>query len=318
MFYAIFDRVLKSDVPLPELSAVTSCTEFISIDFTRKELIVRDNDIDWDHEWLDNHINVSGRCKKLEDGTFLVSIPAVAQFQIDCASETIRVGSLRSASDASVRHALLDRVIPMMLGQQGYQILHASAVRLKNGKVVAFVGDSGQGKSTLAASLASVGAQLLTDDCLMVRIESGEVKVIPSYKGLRLKDDSAYALLGEAGIPGSVSETTDKKRLGALGRNNSLNKRFVLDQVYLLSEPALEVNVCQATQASSLTVLVKQQFFLDVKNKNQIRQQFDHVRQLIDSGLAVCWLSYPRIYSWLPKVHDALMVSLHADTETAQ
>lgn len=62
---------------------------------------------------------------------------------------------------------------------RGRPVLHASAVEM-GGSAIAFVGNSGQGKSTMATLLCARGARLITDDVL----------------SLDLKQQSAYARLG--------------------------------------------------------------------------------------------------------------------------
>ena len=54
-----------------------------------------------------------------------------------------------------------------MLALRGETVLHASAVAIES-SVFAFVGQSGRGKSTLAALLCVDGAELVTDDVLTV------------------------------------------------------------------------------------------------------------------------------------------------------
>lgn len=54
-----------------------------------------------------------------------------------------------------------------LLRQRGHLVLHGSAVA-RDGRAVGFIGHSGWGKSTLAASLVSRGWHLLTDDLLVV------------------------------------------------------------------------------------------------------------------------------------------------------
>lgn len=55
---------------------------------------------------------------------------------------------------------------------------HASAIALK-GKALLILGPSGSGKSTLALDLMALGAELISDDQTLVRLESGELIVRP-------------------------------------------------------------------------------------------------------------------------------------------
>lgn len=70
----------------------------------------------------------------------------------------------------------------------GAVVVHASAVRTKNGTAV-FAGASGTGKSTTALSIALAGNQLISDDCLWV--QDGHCYTI--FDRAKLKSESAIA-----------------------------------------------------------------------------------------------------------------------------
>lgn len=67
--------------------------------------------------------------------------------------------------------------------------LHASAVDV-GGRVVAFTADSGGGKSTLAAALASLGLPHVCDDTLVVALQQAGAVALPDGKRLKLWDDA--------------------------------------------------------------------------------------------------------------------------------
>ncbi len=75
----------------------------------------------------------------------------------------------------------------------GFFPLHASAV-VTDGRVYAFTADSGGGKSTLAAALATRGFAHLCDDTLPVFLAPGGPVAIPDRKPLKLWDD-AFSLV---------------------------------------------------------------------------------------------------------------------------
>lgn len=63
---------------------------------------------------------------------------------------------------------LVANALPALLWQQGAFMLHAACVRLPDGPAIAIAGQSGAGKSRLAASLVAVGAELIGDDSLAI------------------------------------------------------------------------------------------------------------------------------------------------------
>ncbi len=94
------------------------------------------------------------------------------------------------------RQILLGPVIVLALALRNTWCLHASAVMFQE-TVIAFLGESGQGKSTLAAYLAqSAGWRLVADDILPVRIDVGKVQVLPHFPQLKLAADAAQPGVG--------------------------------------------------------------------------------------------------------------------------
>lgn len=72
----------------------------------------------------------------------------------------------------------------------GLMPLHASAVAV-NGKVVAFTGPTGAGKSTLVAALSQLGLPLFCDDTLLLQVApDGTATCLPGHKRMKLWPDS--------------------------------------------------------------------------------------------------------------------------------
>jgi hypothetical protein len=95
---------------------------------------------------------------------------------------------------AAVRADLLGRVMALAAHADGRIALHASAVSI-DGRAIAFLGPKHAGKSTLALALVRRGARLLTDDTLVLSVDSSEgVVAMPGVQRMRLWEDSARAL----------------------------------------------------------------------------------------------------------------------------
>lgn len=77
-------------------------------------------------------------------------------------------------------------VSAFLLALGGNTVLHASAVAI-DGSALAFVGQSGRGKSTLAALMCVAGAELVTDDVLVVD-DGRPVMCIGGASELRLRE----------------------------------------------------------------------------------------------------------------------------------
>jgi hypothetical protein len=103
---------------------------------------------------------------------------------------------------------LAGTVSAFLLALRGHVILHASAV-LVDGSALAFVGQSGRGKSTVAALMCVDGAELVTDDVL--RVDTGSpVTCVGGAPELRLREKAAPIVDDD---PDASTRTTADDRL---------------------------------------------------------------------------------------------------------
>lgn len=91
----------------------------------------------------------------------------------------------------------------------GQLVLHASAVRAR-GRGLAFVGNSGMGKSTMATLMCAGGASLLTDDVAPIDLRGGGALLSPGGAESRLRP--AAAPIMEMFGSSSVRRTTSDGR----------------------------------------------------------------------------------------------------------
>jgi hypothetical protein len=107
-----------------------------------------------------------------------------------------------------VRIDILGRVLAAAAHEQGILCLHGSAVSM-GGQAIGFLAPKGFGKSTLASSLVSAGARLLTDDTLPVEPSTGMAR--PGVHSVRLLDDAAnhFWELGHGRLGLSEKQTFD-------------------------------------------------------------------------------------------------------------
>jgi hypothetical protein len=99
------------------------------------------------------------------------------------------------ADPALVRLFLFGPALGLICCQRGSLVLHASSVAF-DGRVVAFTGPQGAGKSTLAAHSLAAGGVLMSDDFLVVSIaDGGPALAHPGMPSVKLWRD-ALAHLG--------------------------------------------------------------------------------------------------------------------------
>ena len=120
-------------------------------------------------------------------------------------TQIVAVGSFRSARvsqscavldpgiDGGVLgiHTLLLPVLALLFAQRGLCLVHAGAL-LDEGGAVLVLGPSGQGKSTLIAAALGSGRDVLGDDLMVARLETGAVSICGVPQPLSLPADLAH------------------------------------------------------------------------------------------------------------------------------
>ncbi len=114
----------------------------------------------------------------------------VATFHVIDGSRVV-VDAHAEAEPRAVRLFLLGPVMALLLHQRKMLVLHASAV-VVDGEVIAFAGDKGEGKSTLAGAMTAEGYPPICDDVLAIDLcDSNRIVAYPGFPQLKLMPDSA-------------------------------------------------------------------------------------------------------------------------------
>jgi hypothetical protein len=317
--YWICGFVLASDTPIPELNK--ACDVACDPDHA---IVIDLGDVSGEvpkpSEWfmrqnLPDGLPWTSRART-RDGYFL-RFPEFADFTVDRSGRHITcVGRRPATSDLMIRALLLDHVIPPVIALRGRYVLHAAAVRTNAAGVCVFAGDSGAGKSTIAAQLAVVGGDFLTDDCLVIEEQGGAVVAWASHPSVKLRDDAIQFLK-----PGSdsepVAEYTAKRRVPASSFGTTLPlEPVVVARIYFLtrgdddaaaatSRPLIE----RLPLHAAFMKLVKHSIRLDTTDRAMLEREFKFTRRIVDTEPAAL-LSLPNDLSKLRLVHDAITADL--------
>ena len=272
---------------------------------------------------------------RLEDGTvwfaswkvgdgYLIRFPEGCSFYIQPSLMRIDCDPVDGIAASTVAHLILDHAIPRLLSlTPGFVVFHASAVQVGD-RVIAVLGKSGQGKSTLAASLAAEGYPLLTDDCLVVHWDESEGQWLaqPSYQSVRLWPDSVDAL----GIPDSelreFAGYSSKKRTGREVDFRFASEGAPLAACFVLPQPG-EAAHSGAPELRLLTVneafpeLAGAVFRIDPEDAGVNRREFEVLTSLTES-VRFWALRYERDYGRLPEVRAAMIEAVCADSHVSK
>jgi hypothetical protein len=197
-------------------------------------------------------------------------------------------------------------VLPRVLDDLGHLMIHGSAIDTPNGAVI-FIGDTGLGKSTLAASFESAGIGLLSDDCMRLTVDADDtVFCIPTYRSLRLWPDSADAVMPTAPFE-SMAEDSDKRRLDL--PEAPVPAPSTVAAICVLAAPNKDsdaVTFSRLTPARAVSLLLGQCFRLDPTDADATRRTFERCADIVER-VPVVELSYPRDFDRLPEVREAVL-----------
>lgn len=115
--------------------------------------------------------------------------------QYDAATVRVRDGTriavdpARGVPHEVLRHVIVGPALNHLLHQRGYFVLHASTVSI-DGAAVAFVGESGQGKTTTAMACLTEGHHVLSDDVAAITLDGGTPVVRSGYPAVKLSTEA--------------------------------------------------------------------------------------------------------------------------------
>lgn len=185
-------------------------------------------------------------------------------------------------------------------------VLHASAV-LVNGKAVAFMGQSGRGKSTLAASFATNGFPFLTDDGLQLDALDKQPVACPSHASVRLWSDSLDAVLDPTHPIDEAVSFTPKNRIPSSGSMPHFPQAAPLQAIYLLEdEPCTATSIKQLSAAQACMAFIRNSFLMDIEDHQRVKAHFDDALKLAEKVPAYT-LNYPRHYGSLDVVRESIL-----------
>jgi hypothetical protein len=305
--YRICDSVLGSNIPLPELPYAGEkqrecCFKLVLAPVPSLA------SADWFHQWPSADGQVWLAFARV-GSDYVLRFRDIADFTVSADGREIQCIPQPGTPLDTIKHLLLDQVVPLTLSRRGSLILHASAIVTPAG-AIAFLGATGQGKSTLAASFSEQGFPFLTDDCLVLKQRGDCVLAIPSYPGLRLWSETLQALFqGLPALP-QVAHYSEKKRLVAGDRFPFHAEPVAIKRIYLLSEAASGISIDPVPPRNALPELMEYTYVMDIDNREDLKDKFERLSGL--ATLPLCYrLAFRRDFSLLPDVRRAILAHLN-------
>jgi hypothetical protein len=206
---------------------------------------------------------------------------------------------------------LFGHVLSFVLLRKGVEPLHSTVLATPGG-AVGILGDSGFGKSTLAAALIDGGLPLVTDDLLVLVPDGHALMTQAGLPRIKLWPETAARFLHDVASEPLAPGT--EKRIYWLDPPRWTPESRVLRALYLLRRPVTRNETTRVTirgisPAKAFVEITRNTFNSMLIDVERLRRQFEFATDLV-SRVPVRSLSYPPGFDHLPYVvervlHDA-------------
>ncbi len=303
-YYRIGPLLYASELELPELApaAPTDSAALVTISVGRAP------------ERLAAAVLVAPDCEA-NAREFLVRIAGVATCYVREGTEVL-VEPVPGAPPNDLRGYLAGTIFAVLCHQRGLLPLHASAIGTARG-AVAFLADSGQGKSSLVAFLARRGHPVLADDiCLIDPAAPLASRVLPVAPWLKLWRTALDALGSPANQLEQIYSDEEKYRyrLPAEQPPTALREIILLTRADEQDEPQLAPRFEFLSSARALHAVLELTYQSWLVNAiGQTKTYFLRCAEVLE-GVRVCRMYRPWGFEAMDTTLDALEAHLTEHT----
>ncbi len=238
---------------------------------------------------------------------YTLRFPSVAEFELSTSATRLRIRRAPNTDLRTLRHLLLDQVLPRVLAYRGSFVVHGASVAVHE-QALCFVGDSGRGKSTLAASFHGAGFPLISDDGVVLTHAIQAVEAVPVYPSLRLWPASIAGVYHDAPPAVAMARHSTKKRV--LLDASSAVSPLPLRAAILLAPPSdtgvRDIRTQRLDPRAACMTLVANSFQLDVQDTARAAVNLATAARIC-ARVPVLSVVYPRDYSRLHEVRAAIL-----------
>lgn len=143
------------------------------------------------------------------DGDYLFRVPSICDYAISGDLSQIELAMHADAASGMDSVMTTGALLSLLLYLKGSPVFHGSAVDI-GGEAIAFIGHSGQGKTTMATLFCAEGAAAVTDDVLVIDSPGERPAVRRGSRELRLRSGIEEVA---AQVPGSGTRVSADERL---------------------------------------------------------------------------------------------------------
>lgn len=250
----------------------------------------------------------------LPDGSSFFRWQRLFEFIVSPDARRILVRCHRHANEEGLQAYLLTQALSFSLVEFGQEPLHATAV-LTDWGAVAFMGESGFGKSTLGALMVEAGCPLVTDDMLVLTGSGDGFAAFPGPPRLKLYRHVADRIFGER-YRGIQMNPTTQKLIIAMNKEQAVTEPVVLRAVYVIGDPAANSSspapcIERITQGKAFPLVLSGTLNNWIIDSARLQRQFRFATELA-RAVPFRQLSYPRDHDQFAMLRDAVLADVAA------
>ena len=181
--YFAYGLNISSDIAIPEFSAA---------DFTGSDLTIQIDRSQQVSDLIDAEIIEQAASIQLTREKSTIYVRGTGVYIIENGNRVVIVPEPDSL-ELIIRFYLVGTIMGVVLYQRNSLVLHASAVNI-NGEAVVFLGVSGEGKSSTAATFVTHGHSIITDDVAPIDLTTEPVTIHPGFPQVKVGQEIAEAL----------------------------------------------------------------------------------------------------------------------------
>ncbi len=309
--YSLYGLTLQSAIPLPcaftEQNGVTPDVSLLECGSTE---ILQSCRLECISSWEEGF----WQCRIFIDGSAHVSWKEHFEFVVLPGARQVIWRKLQDVPNEVFFTYFLGQVLSYCLLARGIEPLHATGIVVGQ-QAIAFLGDSGFGKSTLAAAFLQKGYRILTDDVLVLEFRDENVWARPGIARIKLNPDSADAPFN--GRRSLSMNSFTSKMIFALNDHQHGSSPVQLGALYVLSRRPSKSRILfrRLSGRSSFLPLIQNTFNTTILNGDRLKQQFAFAARLADL-VPIKQLSHPRQLAMLPVVADAILEDFYQESES--
>jgi hypothetical protein len=255
----------------------------------------------------------------LHDGSSYARWRGLGEFLVSADGERIFCARAPDAPMESFQVYLLGHALSFALVKAGFEPLHGTAIE-HEGQAIAFLGESGFGKSTLAGSFIAAGCRLLTDDLLLLRPSVGTLIAYPGPPRIKLHPDSAGLHFGATGTGVPMNAETSKHVI-PLGAAQRCRGPVPLRTIYVLASPdemwrKRRVRFEPLVSRAAFFALVGNTFNRNIADSGRLKRQLTDTARVL-RHVPVRKLYHPRSLARLPDIRAAILADSRVNQQGA-